>query len=133
MRICVFWEGIYAFLGRVCTSLYAGVQVQVSRRWLWKEATSDLVITGKAVRHTGTHHEWWTRQPSPLLCCSQTSLFVCTILIIPLSWLPVDKKMGVRSSQARQLQETPQLAPHLQMPPTILRDLALPQSRQRMT
>jgi hypothetical protein len=52
-----------------------------------------------------------------------------TILIIPLSWLSVDKTMAAHSSQAHHLQETPHLAPHLQMASTILRDLVFPQSR----
>jgi hypothetical protein len=34
-----------------------------------------------------------------------------TILIIPLSWLSVDKTMAAHSSQAHRLQETPRLAP----------------------
>jgi hypothetical protein len=58
------------------------------------------------------------------------------ILVIPLSWLPVDKTMAAHSPQARRLQETLRLrsAPlHLEMAPTILRDPALPQSRQPMT
>jgi hypothetical protein len=54
------------------------------------------------------------------------------ILVIPLSWLPVEKTTAAHT-QTHRLQETNRLALHLHMAPTILRYPALPQSRQSMT